>query len=36
MDGWMNSPNGPHLDGWMYGFSKWVLTPKTQEENKIK
>jgi hypothetical protein len=27
---------GPHLDGWMYGFSKWVLTPQTQEEKKRK
>jgi len=29
---------GPHLDGWMDGwiFSKWVFTPKTQEEKKIK
>jgi hypothetical protein len=29
---------GPHLDGWMdvWIFSKWVFTPKTQEEKKKK
>jgi hypothetical protein len=36
---WMNSPNGSPpgwMDGWMDGFSKWVFTPKTQEEKKRK